>query len=60
MTSKSLHEFSDSGLHTALLVVLLLMALVGIVDALFFTPQGQTPVVWRFETVVVDGKAAPH
>lgn len=60
MTSKSLHEFSDSGLHTALLVVLLLMALVGIVDALFFTPQGQTPVVWRLETVVVDGKAAPR
>lgn len=60
MTSKSLHEFSDSGLHTALLVVLLLMALVGIIDALFFTPEGRTPVVWRLETVVVDGKAAPH
>ena len=60
MTSKSLHEFSDSGLHTALLVVLLLMALVGIIDALFFTPEGRAPVVWRLETVVVDGKSAPR
>ncbi|MGM9513941.1 hypothetical protein ACS5PK_06790 [Roseateles sp. DB2] len=60
MTSKSLHEFSDSGLHTALLVVLLLMAVVGIVDALFFTPEGRTPVIWRLETVVVDGKATPR
>ncbi|HLO94953.1 MAG TPA: hypothetical protein VK195_11585 [Burkholderiaceae bacterium] len=60
MTSKSLHEFSDSGLHTALLVVLLLMALVGIIDSLFLTSEGRAPVVWRLETVVVDGKAAPR
>ena len=57
MTSKTLHEFSDSGLHTALLVALLLMALVGIIDALFFTPEGKTPVIWRLETVVVEGKS---
>ena len=60
MSSKSLHEFSDSGLHTALLVAFLLLVLVSIVDALFATPEGKTPVVWRLETVVVEGKAVPR
>lgn len=57
MTTQSLHTFSDSGLHTALLVALLLLALAGIVDALFFTPEGQTPVIWRLDPVVVEGKS---
>ncbi|MDL5032377.1 hypothetical protein QRD43_10735 [Pelomonas sp. APW6] len=60
MTTQSLHTFSDSGLHTALLVALLLLAVAGIVDAVFFTPEGQTPVIWRLETVVVEGKSVPR
>lgn len=59
MSTKSLHEFSDSGLHTALLVALLLLAVAGIVDAVFFTPEGQTPVIWRLEPVMVAGKSVP-
>lgn len=59
MSTKSLHEFSDSGLHTTLLIALLLLAVAGIVDAVFFTPEGQTPVIWRLEPVTVMGKSVP-
>ncbi len=58
MASQKIHTFSESGLHSALLIALLLIVLLGFVDALFFTPEGATPVMWRLETVVVTGQQA--
>jgi len=57
-STSTIHGFSDSGLHTALLLALLVLLLVGLVDSLFFTPEGRTPVLWRLETVVVTGPSA--
>ncbi|MEJ6006732.1 hypothetical protein WG899_14340 [Paucibacter sp. AS339] len=59
MASNKIHTFSESGLHSALLIALLLILLVGFIDALFFTPDGATPVMWRLEPVVVTGHAQP-
>jgi hypothetical protein len=59
MAKNKIHIFSDGGLHTALLVVLLLTALGSIVDAVFFTPEGKTPVMWRLDPVVIEGQAKP-
>ena len=57
MISNKMHTFSESGLHTALAVALLVLLVVGVVDALIFTPEGSTPVLWRLETVVVTGQS---
>ncbi|MDT8998324.1 hypothetical protein RQP53_03430 [Paucibacter sp. APW11] len=59
MSSKQIHEFSDSKLHTALLFALFVMAALVAVDALFFTPEGQTPLIWHFDAVVVHGQSSP-
>ncbi|PND36207.1 hypothetical protein C1O66_21060 [Paucibacter aquatile] len=57
MARKSIHVFSESGLHGALLAALLLLIVVGLVDSWFFTPEGKTPVLWRLDPVVVSGPA---
>lgn len=57
MISNKMHTFSESGLHTALAVALLVLLGVGVVDALFFTPEGSTPVLWRLDTVVITGQS---
>ncbi|MCV2351998.1 hypothetical protein [Paucibacter sp. Y2R2-4] len=59
MSSQKIHTFSETGLHSALLIALLLILLVGLLDSLFFTPEGATPVMWRLEPVVVTGQAQP-
>lgn len=59
MSSQKIHTFSETGLHSALLIALLLILLVGFFDALFFTPEGATPVIWRLEPVVVTGQSQP-
>jgi hypothetical protein len=57
MISNKIHSFSESGLHSALAVALLVLLLVGVVDALFFTPEGSTPVLWRLDPVVITGQS---
>jgi len=57
MSSQKIHTFSESGLHSALLIALFLILLAGFVDALFFTPEGATPVIWRLDPVVVTGQS---
>ena len=57
MISNKIHTFSESGLHTALLVALILLLVVSLIDGLFFTPEGSTPVLWRLETVVITGQS---
>ncbi|MFY7867352.1 hypothetical protein [Roseateles sp.] len=57
MSSHKIHTFSESGLHSALLIALFVVLLIGLVDALFFTPEGGTPVLWRLEPVVITGQA---
>jgi len=58
MARKNIHVFSGGGLHTALLVALLLLILVGVVESWFFTPEGKTPVLWRLDPVVVTAPAS--
>ncbi|MCV2422666.1 hypothetical protein [Paucibacter sp. DJ2R-2] len=58
MARKNIHVFSEGGLHTALLVALLLLILVGVVESWFFTPEGKTPVLWRLDPVVVTAPAS--
>lgn len=48
-----LHKFSDSGLHTALLIAVVLIAAAALVKAVTLTVQ-----MWTFEPVVVHGKAS--
>ncbi|MEJ6003625.1 hypothetical protein [Paucibacter soli] len=59
MSSGKIHNFSDSGLHTALLAALIGIVALILVDAFFFTPEGRTPVIWRLDRVVVEGQATP-
>lgn len=59
MASNKIHTFSESGLHSALLVALILLLVVSLLDALFFTPEGSTPVLWRLDPVVITGQAQP-
>ncbi|MCV2370806.1 hypothetical protein [Roseateles oligotrophus] len=59
MSSNKIHTFSESGLHTALLVALILLLVISLVDALFFTPEGSTPMLWRLDPVVISGQAQP-
>ncbi|MBT9495674.1 MAG: hypothetical protein IV107_25675 [Paucibacter sp.] len=59
MASNKIHTFSESGLHSALLVALILLLVVSLLEALFFTPEGSTPVLWRLDPVVITGQAQP-
>ncbi|MCV2361099.1 MULTISPECIES: hypothetical protein [Roseateles] len=59
MVSHKIHTFSESGLHTALLAALILLFVVSVVDAMFFTPEGSTPVLWRLDPVVITGQSQP-
>lgn len=47
-----LHKFSDSGLHTALLIAVVLIAAVALVKAVTLTVQ-----MWTLEPVVIHGQS---
>lgn len=60
MSSKPIHDFSDSKLHSALLIALGALLVLIAIDAVFLTPEGQTPVVWRLDAVTVQGQSLPR
>jgi len=59
MEPKSFHDFSDSGLHTLMLLSVLLLFAAAVIQALFF-PTQELPRPVQLERVVLVGHSVPQ